>query len=347
MQYYFYPIILLFLLTSCTAKTAQEYKNGRFFLENEKYDQAIRQFSIAIHKDSSFTAAYAYRGIAQLKSEEYQEAIKDLNKALELDRNLAYVQLHRAIAKTNLKNYSAAIVDLDDLIDHFQAHTDTNTIANVASAYNNRGLIKYLQLGDTLGALSDYTKAIELEVSPKPYRSYLNRGRLFLAQKNLPRAINDIDTSIVLNPDSQLSFFTKGQIQFAMQDFDGAVSSYSKALEINPKYWAALNARGLTLLKKEQYQAAIKDFTRTINHDGHAYAYNNRGYAKYKLGNLPEALSDCEKSLKLDPNNSWVYFNLGLIKYDLGETDNACKYFEQAHKLGKTAALTELATKCS
>jgi len=41
-----------------------------------------------------------------------------------------------------------------------------------------------------------------------------------------------------------------------------------------------------------------------INVGTTAYCYNNRGYAKYKLGDLKGAHKDCKKALKLDPENS-------------------------------------------
>ena len=76
------------------------------------------------------------------------------------------------------------------------------------------------------------------------------------------------------------------------------------------------------------------------------YSYNNRGFAKFKLKKYDEALIDCHKSKKLDPENSWVYYSLGLINYDLKETDIACDYFYKSKEMGMKKAEKEYFEKC-
>jgi len=46
------------------------------------------------------------------------------------------------------------------------------------------------------------------------------------------------------------------------------------------------------------------------------------------------ALSDHEKALELDANNTNTYINIGLIWYDKGRTDLMCHSFEKACQLG-------------
>ncbi|MEO0875001.1 MAG: tetratricopeptide repeat protein [Bacteroidota bacterium] len=131
-----------------------------------------------------------------------------------------------------------------------------------------------------------------------------------------------------------------------MGNLDGALSDYAKALELDPKYAAAANNSGLILFQKDQYDEAIRLFNPLLEQTENAYAYNNRGYAQYKLGNLDKALVDCEKSMSLDSTNSWVHHNLGLIRFAMGQSDLACAYFSKAYELGKLEALDELSEKC-
>ncbi|MGL4596548.1 MAG: tetratricopeptide repeat protein, partial [Bacteroidia bacterium] len=67
-----------------------------------------------------------------------------------------------------------------------------------------------------------------------------------------------------------------------------------------------------------------------------AFSYNNRGYAKMKLGDLEGAEKDMMLSRKLDPKNSYVYYNLGLLYLEKKNKTQACAYFQQALALDFT-----------
>ncbi len=81
--------------------------------------------------------------------------------------------------------------------------------AESASYYYNRGVNKS-DAGDYYGAISDYSKAIE--INPRDADAYNNRG------------------------------FSKNKLG----DHDGAISDYSKAIEINPEHANAYSNRGIS-----------------------------------------------------------------------------------------------------
>lgn len=84
-----------------------------------------------------------------------------------------------------------------------------------------------------------------------------------------------------------------------------------------------------------QHAEAIRDLDKaiTLNRDS-AYAYDNRGFAKMRLGDLAGAEQDINKSLELDALNSYAYKNKGLLYIELGMFDQAIKQFYKARDLG-------------
>ena len=80
--------------------------------------------------------------------------------------------------------------------------------AESANFYFDRALLKG-EKGDHYGAISDFTKVIEL--NPKDAVAYYNRG------------------------------WNKGKIK----DYYGEISDYTKAIEINPNYLSAYKNRGI------------------------------------------------------------------------------------------------------
>jgi tetratricopeptide (TPR) repeat protein len=57
--------------------------------------------------------------------------------------------------------------------------------------------------------------------------------------------------------------------------------------------------------------------------DGLAAAYNNRGGAKARKGDLDGALADYTRAIELDPKSAIAYYDRGLAKYDEGDLDGA------------------------
>jgi tetratricopeptide (TPR) repeat protein len=69
---------------------------------------------------------------------------------------------------------------------------------NLAEAYNNRGVTYYGQ-GDLERAISDYSKAIEM--NPNDVVAYYNRASAYCDYKKPDQAIDDYDRILEINPD--------------------------------------------------------------------------------------------------------------------------------------------------
>ena len=114
--------------------------------------------------------------------------------------------------------------------------------------YFNRAFDKEKK-GDYLGAIADYTKAIEID--PEDIESYNNRGL----------------------------------VKHELEDYSGAIADYTKAIEINPTYYVDPYVnRGVAKYELNDYSGAIADYTKAIElFPKNKYAYFNRGFAKLEL----------------------------------------------------------------
>ena len=64
-----------------------------------------------------------------------------------------------------------------------------------------------------------------------------------------------------------------------------------------------------------------------------AEAYNNRGNAKFDLGDKQGAIADYNQAIRLKPDYALAYFNRGVAKYELGDRQGALNDFRQAAPL--------------
>ena len=149
--------------------------------------------------------------------------------------------------------------------------------AESADFYNNQGREK-LSRGDYYGALSDFTKLIELNPSSD---AYFFRG---LAKGKLgdnDGAISDYNKSIELDP-SPGAYYNRGRIKMKLlKDYQGAISDFEKAIELNPNYGPAHLMMGRALVVIEDYYAAIAAFDKYLEiNPNSSKGYVNRAIAK-------------------------------------------------------------------
>jgi tetratricopeptide (TPR) repeat protein len=135
-----------------------------------------------------------------------------------------------------------------------------------AEDYYRDANVKYYELQDIHGGLSDYDRAIELD--PNHALAYSNRGNI--KKDNL-------------------------------QDYQGALSDYDRALSLNPHDAVTYYNRALLKNIKQDYQGSLSDYDRAIElADDDADSYNNRAMLKYlELEDLVGAISDMQVARSL------------------------------------------------
>lgn len=82
-------------------------------------------------------------------------------------------------------------------------------------------------------AIESYTRAIEL--NPKDYSFFNNRGVAFHAKGELENAIADYTKAVELNPNHFSSFNNRGAAYEDLNMIEQAIADYEKALELDPK----------------------------------------------------------------------------------------------------------------
>ncbi len=93
------------------------YKKGINSMSNEKLEDAIRSFELALRLDPKFAEAWIKKGYAHFLMDEYNSAILSLDKALEIDVNNVEPWNLKGLTYYKLKNYDKAIASCEKAID--------------------------------------------------------------------------------------------------------------------------------------------------------------------------------------------------------------------------------------
>ena len=93
------------------------YNKGINSMSNEKFDDAIRSFELALRLDQIYVDAWIKKGYAHFHLGEYKSAISAYDRALEIDINNVEPWNLKGLAYYRLKNYDKAIAACEKAID--------------------------------------------------------------------------------------------------------------------------------------------------------------------------------------------------------------------------------------
>ncbi|MDR0456265.1 MAG: tetratricopeptide repeat protein [Treponema sp.] len=98
----------------------------------------------------------------------------------------------------------------------------------------------------------------------------------------------------------------RGMANFAQSKYQDAIDDFTHALDLDRSYKTAYY-RGVVRSVLKEHSEAIDDFTLSLElNPFQAFCLFRRGQAYYHAGDYPQALSDCEASLAMEPQNETV-----------------------------------------
>lgn len=122
-------------------------------------------------------------------------------------------------------------------------------------------------------------------------------ARVYFIYGRFPKALEKINTEIVLYPDYKRSYYIRGLIYGYMGRFDEAANDFEEFLRFKPESWA-----------------------------GH----NDLAWIYFQMGDYGKVAEVTESGLKYSPDNVWLLNSRGVALLNLGEKEEAKKIFEKA-----------------
>ena len=184
----------------------------------------------------------------------------------------------------------------------------------------------------TAGLIISVPEKVNAETS----KFYFDRGYEKSKNGDYYGAISDFSKAIEINPYDDYAFYNRGWNKAKLKDYYGAISDYTKAIEIDPHESFYYN-RGISKSKVEDYYGAISDYKKSIELNPQKLdAYNNIAYIKRnkEINDNYGAIFYATKAIEIDPNYSIAFLNRGVAKENLGDMKGACDDWRKASSLG-------------
>lgn len=326
-------LVGLFVLTFLTG-SGQDYirwyNEGVNKYKEGKYNEAIGLFSKVVAQRDQITNKYkvadAYLALSKCRVilGNYHDALKEADAAITLKPKYADGYVQRAKVLEKMGRFAEQISALDSAIRYKPMEEGFFIDRSFANE----------QAGNYEQALIDIKKGEE--INPSSHLVYRQKGSALARLNRHEEAIVAYNKAILLNPSEVASLMNRGLSKAELKKYDSAQIDMNKAAEMDTsiKCIAYNNIAFFVKFAQEDYEGAIDYFDKAIAlMPDKGYAYNNRGYALYKLKKYKEALKDIRRSLDRDPKNSYAYRNLALVYIDQGKTTDACEALKKAKAL--------------
>ena len=200
------------------------------------------------------------------------------------------------------------------------------------NAYVSRGQYRIMR-GDTLAALADLDKAIEVD----KYRAqaYAQRGILTAIYKHdYDAALDDIDKALRLEPNTPSYYINRALIRYYREDLRGAMDDYDKVLRLEPTNLIAHYNRGLLSLTVGAKNDALADFNYYLQREpDNLIARYNRAILLSDLGEYRSAVGDFDAVLEAYPDFYQGFYARSEAKRLSGDMAGGKKDYERAMTL--------------
>lgn len=165
-----------------------------------------------------------------------------------------------------------------------------------ADGWSARALVK-LQQKQYKEAENDLDQAIRLSV--KNAGNYINRALARFHQNNLRGAMQDYDVALDIDPNNFIGHYNRGLLRAQVGDDNRAIEDFDFVLEMEPDNMMAAFNRGLLRAQTGDYRGAISDYSKVIEeYPNFLTGYHYRAEARRKVGDIKGAEQDEFKLMK-------------------------------------------------
>ncbi len=274
---------------------------GLLLLAENKFDEAIREFKIAIAAEEDLGTARLNLARALYKKKDFGAAIRILNEHLKK-------QPRSKEAENLLGNIAMDQGRLDEAEARFKKALEYE--ANYTDARNSLGLL-YDRLGRPADALREFNAVVAVD---RDYaEAYNNIGVILRNQGRADDAVAAFRKALAADPEFSGAYSNLALIDEDRGDLKGAEDQFKAALRRDPGNVAVRTNYGGLLYLQGRFEDARVELERAVAaNPEYASAHNNLGAVYGKLGRATDEIAAYRRAIAIDPDYADVHHNMGL-----------------------------------
>ena len=305
--------------------------------------------------------SYNYmRGIEAVQNEKTEEALEYFNKDIQENPKNGYSYSWIAMLREHNEEHGRALTAADMAIKLLPK----KDAEYVIFAYSTRADV-YLNLEDTVKAISDLTMAIK--VKPDENSLYEKRAQIYYEQEKYDLADADYQKMIELKPGDVMGYMGLGRNANAQKRWDDAIKQFDYVTKLANDYNSGYSFRAESYIGIENWAKATDDLVKALSLDWDRKALYIAGTLKepafsmliskikvqcakspneatwpYIIGTMYEENKQYTKAIGyyVTANNkdvsATVYQRISICQYELGNYEDALNSINQALSLDST-----------
>jgi len=327
--------VLLFVTISSAQSAKKFYKTGLVFMESEKYQDAVDNYTKSLDIDPNYMKSYVARAKCYVKLNKAKEAFLDYERASVLEpKNEDYTYEASRIA-LEMKSYEDAIkyADKSLLIDK-----------KMLKAYHVKiRSLYYINRYDE--ALEAANKAVDVK---RTFGTYYDKAEILFAKKQYKESQDNYQLAINKDPNEITGYIGIANAYFQQGMYDQAVNAANSALRQDQRSKDAYWIRAFAYHKKMDYMSAINDLSQiVVLYPKETYVNDvlyKRGEIYFDFQQHTNAINDFTNIIDKNPTYYQAYFKRASSYESIHNFDKAIEDYEKLDKLGLTdeAAITML-----
>jgi tetratricopeptide (TPR) repeat protein len=283
------------------ADPAQVFERGQEALNQNRLDEAERDFRQVLELDPQAGAAYANLGVVYMRRKQWARALESLDKAEKLMPRVAGIQLNIGLAYFRQNEFLKAIPPLEAVVRAQPEAAQPRYLLGLCYFFDDR----WADAAATLEPLWD------LESKQLPYLYVLSNAAHRAGRKDL----DDRATEQLIrlgNGSAQYHLFV-GKYYLNRQQYDQAMAEFAAAADRDPNFPFVHFNLGLAHLKKQEYAQARDEFLKDAALEPDlSLDYQELGNTYWQMQDDENAEKNYREALKRDPH--LVDSRIGLAK---------------------------------
>jgi tetratricopeptide (TPR) repeat protein len=286
---------------------------------------ALDDFHEAVRRDPRDVPSWLQCGELHAERHEDQQAIESFTAILRLEPGNVEAYRQRGLCYSRNKELKKALADQTKAIE---------LAPDDCLAYSDRAKLHRL-LGDLDRAFEDFTAAIDRDRGNNRSlaSAFGGRGMLYLHWRKNDLAIKDLTRALALTPADSAAQRARGTAYLQLGEWNQALLDADQLIRHNAEDSAAYKLRGQSYMGLKLYQRANDDFTRALEGSRDAETYYLRACVKVHLGEIKEAIFDCNDATALNPHLAVAFYLRGKLNLREGYRYSGLADCRTAHEL--------------
>jgi tetratricopeptide (TPR) repeat protein len=298
-------ILPLFGITQ-EVNTKTEFKAGRDFVLEEKYNEGIEKLTKVIEADPEYLDAYTYRAKAYEMTGSLQLAIDDLNSYLIKSENNVKYTLYYDLCK-----FYNLVGDYEKAVDN--ASSAISLSRKYLPAYHEK-VKAQVELKQYEGAFETSARAVEISDDKE---NFYYKGLSYYLLKEYLLSSGTFELALRKDPDYVDALIGKAKAFYEMDQANQALGTINHALEVDETCKECYIVRSKVNYKRVEYQDAVNDLSKVIvlypNDPNKKEYFFNKGKYNAALNKYTDGIVDFTTVIALDKDYAPAYYERGLV----------------------------------